>query len=74
MDSSNHLKLLGFIKSVVDHSLYYKTVNGEFLILVLYVDELFLTDTESCIVECKYALASKFEVKDLGMIHYFLGL
>jgi hypothetical protein len=65
---------LGFNKSVVDPSLYYKTVNGESLILVLYVDDLFLTDTESLIVECKYALASKFEMKDLGMMHYFLGL
>jgi hypothetical protein len=65
---------LGFNKSVVDPNLYYKTVNGESLILVLYVDDLFLTDTESLIVECKYALASKFEMKDLGMMHYFLGL
>jgi hypothetical protein len=42
--------------------------------LVLYVDDLFLTGTESLIVECKYVLASEFEMKDLGMMHYFLGL
>jgi hypothetical protein len=42
--------------------------------LVLYIDDLFLTSTKSLIVECKYALASKFEMKDLGMMHYFLGL
>jgi hypothetical protein len=42
--------------------------------LILYIDDLFLTGTESLIVECKYALASKFEMKDLGMMHYFLGL
>jgi hypothetical protein len=65
---------LGFNKSVVDPNLYYKTVNGESLILVLYVDDLFLTGTESLIVECKYVLASEFEMKDLGMMHYFLGL
>jgi hypothetical protein len=53
--------------------MYYKTVNGESLILVLYVDDLFLTDIESLIVECKYALASKFKMKYLGMMHYFLG-
>jgi hypothetical protein len=34
---------LGFNKSVSDPILYYKTVNGESLILVLYVDDLFLT-------------------------------
>jgi hypothetical protein len=65
---------LGFNKSVFDPSLYYNIVNGESLIFVLYIDDLFLTDTESIIVECKYALASKFEMKDLGMMHYFSGL
>jgi hypothetical protein len=65
---------LGFSRSVVDPSLYNKTVNGESLILVLYVDDLFLTNIESLIVQCKYALASKFGMKDLGMMHYFLGL
>ena len=53
-----HLMSLGFSKSVVDPNLYYKIVNGESLILVLYVDDLFLTGTESLIVECKYVLAS----------------
>jgi hypothetical protein len=42
--------------------------------LVLYIDDLFLTDIESLIVECKYVLDSKFEMKDLGKMHYFLGL
>jgi hypothetical protein len=65
---------LGFRKTVVDPNLYYKTINGEALILVLYVDDLFLTDTESLITECKHELASKFEMKDLGMMHYFLRL
>jgi hypothetical protein len=65
---------LGFNKSVVDPNLYYKTVNGEALILVLYVDDLFLISIESLIIKCKYALASEFEMKDLGMMHYFLGL
>jgi hypothetical protein len=41
---------LGFNKSVVDPNLYYKIVNGESMILVLYADVLFLTDTESLIV------------------------
>jgi hypothetical protein len=69
-----HLMSLGFNKSVVDPILYCKTINGESLIFVLYVDDLFLTGTKRLIVECKYALASKFEMKDLGMMHYFLVL
>jgi hypothetical protein len=46
-----HLMSLGFNKSVIDPNLYYKTVNSEALILVLYVDDLFLTGTESLIIE-----------------------
>jgi hypothetical protein len=38
------------------------------------VDDLFLTGEEKLIVECKKRLASKFEMKDLGLMHYFLGL
>jgi hypothetical protein len=68
-----HLMSLGFNKSVANPNLYYKTVNGESLILVLYVDDLFLIGIERFIAECKYALAFEFEMKDLGMMHY-LGL
>ena len=46
-----HLMSFGFKKSVVDPNLYYKTINGESLILVLYVDDLFLTNKKILIVE-----------------------
>jgi hypothetical protein len=65
---------LGFKKSVVDPNLYYHIIGDEFLILVLYVDDLFFISSEILIVECKYALASEFEMKDLGMMHYLLRL
>jgi hypothetical protein len=65
---------LGFNKSVVDPNLYYNIVGDKCLILVLYVDDLFLIGSESLIVECKHALDFEFEMKDLGMMHYFLGL
>jgi hypothetical protein len=68
------LMSLGFSKSVDDPNLYYHIVGNECLILVLYVDDLFLTGLERLIVECKQALTAKFEMKDLGMMHYFLGL
>jgi hypothetical protein len=55
-----HLMSLGFNKSVDDPNLYYKIVNSEALILVLYIDDLFLTSTEILIIECKHALASEF--------------
>ena len=44
------------------------------MILVLYVDDLFLTGDEQLIDQCKRELTSEFEMKDLGLMHYFLGL
>ena len=40
----------------------------------LYVDDLLLTGDERLIDQCKMELTSKFEMKDLGLMHYFLGL
>jgi hypothetical protein len=47
------LMSLGFSKSVVDPNLYYHIVGDEYLILVLCVDDLFLTGSERLIAECK---------------------
>jgi hypothetical protein len=69
-----YLMTLGFTKSEVDPNLYYKVVDGDHLIFVLYVDAMFLMGEESLIVECKREIASKFEMKDLDLMHYFLGL
>ena len=66
---------LGFIKSNTDSNLYYKVENDGLMILLLYVDDLFLTGEDNkLIIECKKKLAAKFSMKDLGMMHYFLGL
>ena len=65
---------LGFSKSIADPNLYIKVVQNLPLILVFYVDDLFLTGEELLIAECKRELASEFEMKDLGLLHYFLGL
>ena len=44
------------------------------MILVLYVDALFLIGEEILVVECQKELTSEFEMKDLGIMHYFLGI
>jgi hypothetical protein len=49
-------------------------MNNELVILLLYVDDLFLTGEEKLITECKRRLSLEFEMKDLGLMHYFLGL
>jgi hypothetical protein len=65
---------LGFIKSKADSNLYYKIENDDRVILLLYVDDLFLTGNEKLITDCKKKFAIEFEMKDLGQMHYFLGL
>ena len=67
------LMSLGFTKSKAVSNLYYEVVDDRLMILLLYVDDLFLTGEEKLISECKKKLAAKFEMKDLGMMHYFLG-
>jgi hypothetical protein len=44
------------------------------LILVLYVDDMFLTRSNKFIAGCKANMTVEFEMKDIGMMHYFLGL
>ena len=58
----------------MDPNLYYKVVGNSLLILVLYFDDLFFTGVEQLIVECKRELISNFNMKDLALMHYFLGL
>jgi hypothetical protein len=65
---------LGFTKSEADENLYQIVVEGNILIIVLYVDDLILTGDEQLIRSCKEDLAKEFEMKDLGLLHYFLGL
>ena len=60
-----YLQKLGFLKSEVDPNLYFKVVENQPLILVMYVDDLFLTGEERLIAECKRELTSEFEMKDL---------
>jgi hypothetical protein len=71
---NSFLTNLGFTKSKVDSNLYFKVMNDEPVILLLYVDDLFLTGEVKLIIECKKKLTVEFEMKDLGLMHYFLSL
>ena len=49
-------------------------MDDEPVILLLYGDYLFLTENRKQIIERKNELAEEFEMKDLGLMHYFLEL
>ena len=65
---------MGFVKSDAEPNLYYLRVGDEPLIFVLYVDDLFLIGSSRLIKDCKENLAAEFDMKDLELMHYFLGL
>ena len=65
---------LVFTESKEDSNLCFKVEGGIPVMLLLYVDELFLTRKEELIKEARRRLVSEFEMKDLGMMHYFLGM
>ena len=68
------LSSLGFTKSKSDSNIYYKVEYGNLVILLLYVDDMFVTCMDGLISDMKIKLASEFKTKDLGMMHYFLGM
>jgi hypothetical protein len=54
------LTSLGFTKSKADSNLYFKIMDNEPVILLLYMNDLFLTGEEKLITECKQRLAVEF--------------
>ena len=69
------LSSLGFTKSKEDSNLYYKVEDGNPVMLLLYVDDMsHLIGMDGLITDRKRKLTAKFEMKDLGMMHYFLGM
>ena len=49
-------------------------MDDEPVILLLYVDDLFLTGNGKHITESKKNIAKEFEMKDIGLMHYFLRM
>ena len=44
------------------------------MILLLYVDDLFVTGVDGLITDTKRKVDAEFKMKEFGMIHYFLGM
>lgn len=72
---STCLNEIGFTWSKCDYSMYIKCQDNIFLVLLAYVDDIILTgNNENEINNVKQFLNSKFLIKDLGKLKYFLGL
>lgn len=52
-----------------------KNQGNEFLIVCLYVDDtIYMDSSHSFVIEFKSYMMARFEMSDLGLLYYFLGL
>ncbi|KAK3012457.1 hypothetical protein RJ639_010380 [Escallonia herrerae] len=69
------LLVVGFIQSQSDHSLFTFARKGSFLAVLIYVDDVIVTGTDSAKISwLKHYLDTKFHIKDLGKLKYFLSI
>ena len=72
---SQTVETFGMQKSESDHSVFYKNYSFGIILLVVYVDDIVITGSDSKgILSLKSFLHSRFYTKDLGMLKYFLGV
>ena len=58
-----------------DHSVFYKNSSSGIILLIVYVDDIVITGSDSKgILSFKSFRHSHFHTKDLGMLKYFLGV
>lgn len=66
---------LGFCSSSFDYSLFIMRANSECLFIRIYFDDIIMTGSSALLIsEFIAALRVSFPVKDLGSLHYFLGI
>lgn len=64
-----------FTQSNSDYSLFIQKAGTDLTLLVVYVDDILITGTNSSIIEAlKTHLHNTFSIKDLGTLHFFLGM
>nr|XP_016468848.1 PREDICTED: uncharacterized mitochondrial protein AtMg00810-like [Nicotiana tabacum] len=73
LDEEVYMKIPQVSKN--DYSLFIKSGHGLITIVAVYVDDILLSENfEKEMSSLKLLLDHQFKIKDLGLIHYFLGL
>lgn len=69
------LRGMGFKRCLQETAVYKKASKGEYIIVAVYVDDLFITGTcHEITSQFKNMMSSKFEMSDLGLLTYYLGI
>ena len=72
---TSYLLSIGFVKTKSDALLLVRHGAGDTLFVLVYVDDIIITGSNTLSVnQVITSLASKFSIKDLGNLHYFLGV
>ena len=72
---SEFLISIGFQASKVDTSLFILSFGGAMIYLLVYVDDILLTGSDSTLLQRLITLlSSEFKLRDLGSAHFFLGI
>ena len=72
---SQAVETFGMQMSKYDYSVFYKNSNSSIILLVVYVDDIVITRSDSKgILSLKSFLYCQFHTKDLGMLKNFLGV
>jgi len=70
-----YFKENGFKQCPYEHALYTKQSGGNVMFVALYVDDLiFMGNSDEMIEKFKGTMIRKFEMIDLGLMKFFLGL
>jgi histone deacetylase 1/2 len=70
-----YLVTSGFQTSNANFSLYVKNTDHGIIVIVIYVDDfIIIRDSDANIFDLNKLLKQKFEMKDLGELHYFLNI
>ena len=66
----------GFLKCPYEHTLFVKIIDGgKMLVVCVYVDDLIFTGNDVVMFEkFKKTMMIEFDMTDLGMLHYFVGI
>ncbi|CAL8994451.1 unnamed protein product [Prunus brigantina] len=72
---TGYLPSLGFQSSHLDPSLFVRQNSTSVVILLLYVDDIIITGSDTQVVQSVIdSLGEVFDMKDIGRLTYFLGL